>query len=390
MSQRAINRGIWSLRCTRGNCAPSVSKPCWLHGQYGTNRPFGVDIVGYLLSEIGLGEAARLLVRALDTSGIPTGLLNVPLPGRMSEAAMADRLANSGRHSIAVSVGGAPELASFARRCCRGQLNIAYLFWELSTFPDKWKRLFDGFDAYWAPSTFIRDMLIACQNKPVVLIPQPVLLPIQPPAQQQITGPLKFFTFFDFGSRVSRKNPMGAIRAFLAAFPAGTEDVTLLIKARGGPRHSRAELNLLAQSDPRIQILDRLISRTEMSALMAECNVFISLHRSEGFGLGCAEALAHGKVVVATDFGGTRDFISEQTGYPVSYTLVALTEEDYPGATGSHWAEPSIEHAAHIFGELYANPGRAAERSLAGYKHLQLHNSLEAVGGKIRQAVHLP
>jgi hypothetical protein len=80
--------------------------------------------------------------------------------------------------------------------------------------------------------------------------------------------------------------------------------------------------------------------------------------------------------VVATDFGGTRDFISEQTGYPVSYTLVALTQQDYPGATGSHWAEPSIEHAAHIFGELYANPGRAAERSLAGYKHLQLHNSL--------------
>jgi hypothetical protein len=93
-------------------------------------------------------------------------------------------------------------------------------------------------------------------------------------------------------------------------------------------------------------------------------------------------------VVVATDFGGTRDFISEQTGYPVSYTLVALTEEDYPGATGSHWAEPRIEHAAHHLREIYANPERAAGRSLAGYKHLQLHNSFEAVGGKIKQAVH--
>jgi hypothetical protein len=91
--------------------------------------------------------------------------------------------------------------------------------------------------------------------------------------------------------------------------------------------------------------------------------------------------------VVATDFGGTRDFISAQTGYPVSHTTVALTKKDYPGAKGSHWAEPSIDHAASILQEIYANPEAAVERSLAGYRHLQRNNSLQAVGSEIQKAV---
>lgn len=387
-SNRAINRGLWSLRCTRGNCPRSVPKPCWLHGQFCKNRSPGVDVVGYLQSEIGLGEASRLMVRALDASGVPTGLVNVPLAGRMSEPLLAERVATSNRHNIALSIAGARELAYFARRSCRGQTNIAYPFWELPTFPKAWRRCFDGFDAYWAPSRFIRDMLVTHQDKTVDLIPQPVHLPDEPPPPQVFSGPLKVYTFFDFDSFAARKNPMGAIQAFRAAFPGGTEDVRLVIKARGTPSDQmRRELYRLAETDHRIAIREGLLSRAEMIALMQEANVFLSLHRSEGFGLGCAEALVQGKIVVATDFGGTRDFISAETGYPVSFTPISLTSADYPGADGSYWAEPDIEHAASILQEIYASPELAAHRSVAGFRHLQLNNSFEAVGREITKAL---
>lgn len=384
-SNRVLNRGIWSLRCTRGNCPPATSKPCWLNGHFGKGREPGVDVVGYLLSEIGLGEAARLIVRALEAADIPTGFVNVPLEGRMNERSTAERLAKTKRHGIALSILGATELPMFSRRTCRGQTNIAYPFWELPTFQADWKRAFDGFDAYWAPSNFIREMLIANQDKPVHLIPQPVFLPDVAPAPQTFSGPLKFYAFFDFASFINRKNPMGAIEAFRVAFPLGTEDVTLTIKARGNPSEPvRDELYHLASSDQRIQIREELLSRQEMSALMQECNVFLSLHRSEGFGLGCAEALAHGKIVVATDFGGTKDFISNTSGYPVSFKQVPLSRKDYPGAEGSYWAEPDTEHAASILKEIYANPTCSSNRPIAGYHHLKNNNSFLAVGRAIR------
>lgn len=388
ISDKSINRGVWSLRCTRGNCPPSIAKPCWLHGRFGRNRPFGLDLVGYLLSEIGLGESARLLVSAVDAVGIPVGLINVPLAGRQNETALADRVSISTRHRVALSVSGLAELKGFARRSCRGQVNIAYPYWELPTVPTSWKRAFEGFDAYWAPTNFIREVLTAYQTRPVHLIPQPVRLPDIPPTQRTFRGPLKLFTFFDYESKVSRKNPFGAILAFLSAFPTGEKDVELVIKARGAASaKDRTELHALVNSDPRIKILEGFLSRVEMSALLDECDVFISLHRSEGFGLGCAEALARGKIVVATDFGGTRDFISDETGYPVAFSQVALTELDYPGGDSSFWAEPSVEHAASILREIYSNPMEAAKRPLAGLELLRANNSFEVVGKRILEAL---
>lgn len=383
---KAINRGIKSLRCAARNCPPDVRKPCWLRGQFRCNRAVGVDVVGYLLSEIGLGEAARLLVGALDTAGIPTGLINLPLPGRMSDATLADRLARSQSHAVALSIGGASELLSFARRTCRGQMNIAYPFWELPTFPAEWRGVFDGFDAYWAPTSFVRDALVSFQDRPVHLVPQPVRLPDEAPVPRPVAGPLRIYTFFDFDSYMTRKNPLGAIRAFRAAFPTGREDVTLLVKARGTPsEQGRRELFDLALPDPRIEIQDRLLDRSEMTALMDACDVFISLHRSEGFGLGCAEALARGKGVVTTDFGGTRDFINERTGFPVAFTPVPLRSDDYLGAEGAYWAEPSIEHAASILRAIYDHPACLEARVAAGYTHLRRHHSFSAVGTEIRR-----
>lgn len=388
MASQDLNRTIFSLLCASENCPSLVAKPCWLTGQRSRKRQFGVDVVGHLLSEIGLGEAARLLIGALDEANIPTGLINVPLEGRMSDTTLLERLKSSDRHSMAMSVLPVAYMSNFADRICRGQTNFAYAYCELPTVPESWKRRFDWFDAYWAPTTFVADMLMAHQDRPVHLIRQPVQLPKVPPPPQVFAGRLKFYTFFDFDSYLSRKNPMGAIKAFQAAFPKGTEDVSLLIKARGkGSDRARRDLHAMAEADPRIMIKDGLLSRAEMTALMADANVFVSLHRSEGFGLGCAEALAQGKIVVATDFGGTRDFISAETGFPVSYRPVSLTAKDYLGAEGSHWAEPDIDHAAVILKDIYENPASAAGRSQAGFLHLQQHNSFVAVARTIRTAL---
>lgn len=349
-------------------------------------RAFGVDVVGYILSEIGLGEAARLIVGALDAADIPTNLINVPLPGRQAESAMAGRVSHGGAHRAALSISSVTELTSFARRACRGEQNIHYSYWELPSVPPSWRWTFEGFDSFWAPTTFVRDMLVSVQRQPVHLVPQPIHLPPRPPAARGFTGPLRILTFVDYDSFVARKNPQGAIEAFLQAFPAGSEDVELIVKARGAAGSSaRAALHALMARDRRITVIDCTISRDEVAALMAGSDVFLSLHRSEGFSLGCAEAMANGKAVVATNFGGSCDFVTDATGYPVDFTRVPVSAEDYPGAEGSYWAEPSVAHAAELLMGLYDVPGQALTKALAGYDHLATHNSFAAVGARMRE-----
>ncbi|MCK0206731.1 glycosyltransferase family 4 protein [Starkeya koreensis] len=376
-----MRRRLARLLCRRANCPPGQVVPCWL---YRPRRPAGLDVVGYLRSEIGLGEAARLIVGALDAVAMPTSLIDIPLPGRDSEHALDARIGAPERHAAALSISGLSEMPSFAARLCRAQANILYPFWELPTFPPEWLPAFSRFDALWAPSRFVRDALAAGQPRPVALVPQPVALPDEPPPPAAFKGPLRILTFFDYESAMVRKNPQAAIAAFRLAFPAGTEDVRLIVKTRGASEpQPRAELAALAARDPRVEIIDGTIARAAMDALLHSCDVFLSLHRSEGFGLGAAEALARGKAVVTTDFGGTCDFITPQTGYPVQFRTIPVPPEAYFSTQGSHWADPFPEHAAQTLRAIHDDPAAAAAKARAGYALLRENHSFAAVGARI-------
>src|SRR5687768_1484562 len=39
-------------------------------------RPYGVNLVGYLRAETGLGQAARGMAAALEAAGVPFGIVN--------------------------------------------------------------------------------------------------------------------------------------------------------------------------------------------------------------------------------------------------------------------------------------------------------------------------
>lgn len=147
-----------------------------------------------------------------------------------------------------------------------------------------------------------------------------------------------------------------------------------------GRRHWLAQQ---VADDSRITIIDRLLDRKAVDALIAEHDVFLSLHRSEGLGLGCAEALAAGKAVVATDYGGSTEFITTQTGFPVEWMRVRVDPEDYVLADNATWAEPSIDHAAKLLRSIYENPVVAKERAKAGFRHLAENQSFDAVGRNI-------
>ena len=374
------------LPCWKAQCPSEMKKPCRLR----SNPPLrsGLNIHGYFLSEIGLGESARLLASAATTQNLPLGLVNRELKGRQNAVAFKDRLSMPKAVTASLNVLGINEVGNLLHEICTKQHNIIYPFWELEKLPFAIKDDCNKFDSVWAPSKFIFDFLQSELATPVHLVKQPVDVPATNPLPAPNGESLRFLTYFDFDSFAARKNPEGAILAFQAAFPRERSDVQLTVKARGQQDHGRRSwLAEQAQKDPRITILDKTFSEAEMTTLMLDHHAFISLHRSEGFGLGCAEALIAGRSVICTDYGGTRDFITKDTGYPVEWRYVDLREGDYVGWEGARWADPSIEQAASSLQAIYDQPEKAKQKTLNGVDLLRREHSFEAVGKVISRTL---
>lgn len=339
---------------------------------------------GYFLSEIGLGESARLLANAAESQSFPASFIHRTIPGRENNEAFKSKLSHPQAFNTSLSIVGLPEIAKMKKQVCRDQKNIIYAFWELETLTPQMKKNCDSFDGFWAPSEFIFDCLRSHQERPVYLVKQPVNVPEVDPEARLSDGSLKILTYFDFDSFASRKNPEGAVKAFRSAFPAHQSDVILTVKSRGHRDNGRRSwLAEQARQDPRIKVIDTNLTHDQMKDLMFDNDVFLSLHRSEGFGLGCAEALIAGRAVVSTDYGGTRDFINNETGYPVEWDWLELRDGDYIGWEGARWAEPSIDDAAHILRRIYDDPEAARQRTEQGLQLLRIEHSFEAIGKRI-------
>ena len=373
------------VQCLRTQCAPATPKPCWLRS--GQPLSEGVNIHGYFLSEIGLGESARLVHAALAGQNIAVAACNRFLDGRQNDDRFRHQISETAPYNISLSVDGLLGFRRLRHQICKKKHNIAYPFWELETLPKKYVEYLKRFDSIWAASTFVYETMRSHGLENDDLIKHPLLIPASKPDFLLSNDSLRILFFFDFDSFPARKNPEAAINAFKQAFK-NQRDVRLTVKTRGDRDLGRRQW-LMEQSaaDPRIHVLDKTLTREEMTKLMVNHDVFLSLHRSEGLGLGCAEALAAGKIVVATDYSGTTDFVNEKTGFPVAWRRIPVAADEYVLAENASWADPSVDDAAAQLRAIYDNPSAASLRAQEGYTLLVANHSLSVVGRGMRDAL---
>lgn len=343
----------------------------------------GLSIHGYFLSEVGLGETARQMFSAANAQGLNPCAINRSLPDRENDHSFIEMLSENTDCSIGLNIDGLISFRSLSKELCSRRYNVAYPFWELERFPSKHMKYIQKFDGIWAASEFILENLKHYTDKTVHLLKHPVDVPDKDPEPIPTADGLKILFYFDFDSFSARKNPEAAVAAFRRAFPT-EKDVSLTIKTRGRADGGRRSWLLgQASQDNRITIIDETLSRAQMKALLTKHHVYMSLHRSEGFGLGCAEALAAGKFVVATDYGGTTDFITEETGFPVDWTRVDVGKGEYVASKGASWANPSIEHAAERLKQIYDSPDVGRDRTAAGLQLLRQNHSVSVIGAQM-------
>ena len=119
-------------------------------------------------------------------------------------------------------------------------------------------------------------------------------------------------------------------------------------------------------------------------ALIRRCDCFVSLHRSEGFGRGIAEALLLGKPVIVTGYSGNMDFSNPQNACIVDYQLVDVGPDEYPHAAGQQWADPNLEQAAGYMKRLVSDPAWGAALARQGRELVVAQHGFEAVGRRCR------
>ena len=352
-----------------------------------------IDVVGYLRLALGLGEAGRLTLRALEHAGLAARGLPTALNSNSTanDESCASLLVEEARAPIQVFSINADQIgqviASLDGRLRPDAYRIMTPFWELSVLPEPWVEAFDLVDEVWAPTGFIQATLMRHLHKPVIRMP--LMLEFTPPtpvprrAWNLPEDTFLFFFAFDYFSFIERKNPLAVVDAFRRAFrrrPGGPR-VALVLKtlnAEKVPAEKRALLERL-RDDPDVILVEQTLSRDDSLALIGACDAVISLHRSEGLGLLVSEAMVLGKPVIATDYSATTELVSCGTGYPVDYRLIPVAPGDYPFHENQRWADPDLDHAAWQM-RAVARGGRAVVgRVAAARAHIASQYGARAV-----------
>jgi glycosyltransferase involved in cell wall biosynthesis/SAM-dependent methyltransferase len=345
----------------------------------------GANIVGFFKAEFGHGEAARRIAAAIERAGIPYSTVTMRASHHRQQHDFAERSGPTSYPTNVVCLN--PEhVLEFAewggRELLASRYTIGAWCWEGSRFPSSLRPALGLVDEIWVASDFVNGLFTAETDKPVLTFPMPVE-PGEPPklTRADVGLPEDRFVFlfvYDFFSTIERKNPLGLIEAFSRAFPPGSGPLLLLKSINGDTwRDELTRVQEAAAAHPDIRVVDAFLPADHVQALTALADCYVSLHRSEGFGLTIADAMAFGKPAIATRYSGNLAFMDDTNSYLVNAGLATVPGgiPNYPA--GTVWAEPSLDHAAELMRRVVEQPDEARERGEAGRRVILEHHSLE-------------
>ena len=380
-------------------CVPSflIARPARGTPEISQARHGPLTIAGLFRTASGVGRSARACADALNALSLN--------PVHVDLSAMFGQVDMEAEHSLRrmpLDMMGtlmlhlnAPEttlalkaLGLFRPRRWRV---IGHWVWELERMPPEQTRVSRHLTEIWAPSTFVRNAIASSVSIPVKVVPYYLRVPSNlRPERARFSlkdDEIAVLSMADGRSSLTRKNLIGSIRVFLAAV-GDRPNCRLILKTRNLGIHERAAEDVLAavRHHKQMTLIDRPLSSRDTLSLIRSCDIFLSLHRAEGFGLTMAEAMALGKPVIATGWSGNMDFMCEDTAAIVPYRFVPVVDASdiYESASEARWAEPDERLATQILTGLLDNPERrrrlGACATAAIVKRLSAENYRIALG----------
>lgn len=362
----------------------------------------GVNFFGSWETSDGIGRAAALNIRCLEAAGVSldTFVLSRPVARQSGRNTVIDAcLLQSLKYKINLFQFSARWVPHYFAHLSEGDLdgfyNIGYWFCEVPKIPDHWARQMEFFDEIWTASAFCETAFARSANIPVVRMP--LLIEERSPSPNvlscSIGGGKSIFTFltiFNTYSDAERKNALFTVRAFLEAF-GNRSNVRLVVKVSNLEHDSLLfeKLCIIRERHANVEVIEGYLEDNVVQALYERANVYVSLHRAEGFGLTISDAMSRGIPVITTGYSGNMEFCDASDTRLVAYSLRPVGHERLRYRKDDIWAEPDMEDAVAAFRELVAEYPLWLKKAARARKRIQKLFSEVHVGSLMRERLQL-
>lgn len=345
-------------------------------------------VIGFMESASGLGAAARGLVDALARWPARAFCIAplAPTPQVAGDSAATPLHAAHGRAiDVGVHVYNPDIFLALVRRyggrfLLGRRFNLSVVNWETERLPATWPEVLSLYDGLAAPSAFTAAAVRRATGRTVHVLPNCVV-PMPPRVRPRAARRFEVLCLFDHHSDVDRKNPLGAIRAFrraCAGLPSGVT-ARLRVKCHANTPAALADRLRAEAPDCCVEILRATLPPEQIHELWEDTDCLVSLHRSEGFGLPVAEALARGIPVVATRQGGILDFTDDTGCHLIDGTPAVRTGAPARYEEWSGWIDPDLDAAAAALRRVITDYDEAVARAAIGRRRLEATTSPAAV-----------
>ncbi len=359
----------------------------------------GVNLIGYIRADLGLGQSCRLVAKALDLSDVSFSIFNYEQISAIQygDHSWDSKISNELPYNMNI-IHIQPYELPLARISLGSDLfdyryNIAFWLWELEEFPAEWNNAFNLIDEIWTPSEHAANSIRKATNKPVCVIPYPIVdVPTDDSYNRTYFGlpqdKCLFLCMYDCNSTIDRKNPISVIRAFVEAFPASEDnDAWLVIKVNNPQREDLRIIEEELGSRSNYTIIAKTVTKIEVNSLIKICDVYVSLHRAEGFGLVPAEAMFLGTTLICTNWSSTTEFMDSNTACLVDYKLIPIAKDTGAYKVGQRWADPDVHQTAKYMRTMCLDGERRRQLAERAKEYIRKQLSAERVSRLIQKRI---
>ena len=369
-----------------------------------------VFLYGFFKQIFGIAEAAKRTSHALKVTNLEIHDVQLPFKGKHlgfdDSVNIQSELRSNQNEAFKIFHFNGDFFEEFSEGFGEDAFNsfysIGFWHWELKEFPDDFFHWFHRVNEVWVPSLFVRDAIAPKSPVPVQVFPLCIensFYKYRPEDRKSLGLPQNDFIFlviFDYFSSMQRKNPIATIVAFgdlLEKITSGRK-IHLVVKTSNSHADSKSAAILTSAlkilPEGTYTHMDKVFEREKMLKLINSCDSVVSLHRAEGFGLHLAEAMAFGKLVIATNWSGNLDFMNSENSFLVNYELVEIQEDHNNYKKGYHWANPCRDHAVAQMQNAYnSSKWQNSPITKNAIKTTQTYLSSSSIGQKMFRRIRV-